>query len=401
MSRGSRYASTPRIPGGSHRPARTTALRRLRPAARRLPGPAAPQAGDRHGIADARPPRPAGRRRAITDPGVRAWRRSGTGTGCGCTWMRTAAPASTGPAPTRWCRLRIACWPRERLNQPCSPGLPNACRQAAWPTGSAAWSCSPSPADGTTVLRSADKPDRPRTHRAAIAVAAPCRDQAAIGRAGRPRRRLTAGVPPPGAAGRTAACFASGLHHGWPAMTLTWDHRCFFQVNPAQNERLVGLALGLLTPRDQQFPVLDLFCGMGNFSVPLGLVGCPGDRRRTARTSHPLCRGPTAGQAACSRPACSPVTSATQPAAGSPAEGTAVCGHRSSTRRVRAPGQATALLRVLGPEQIVSLSCDPATLTRDLGELVATGAGIWREWCRWTCSRRPTTSNPWPFLERN
>ena len=54
---------------------------------------------------------------------------------------------------------------------------------------------------------------------------------------------------------------------------LDWDHRCFFQVNAQQNVRLIELALGLLAPHPTPFTALDLFCGMGNFSLPLMLRG--------------------------------------------------------------------------------------------------------------------------------
>ena len=62
--------------------------------------------------------------------------------------------------------------------------------------------------------------------------------------------------------------FSVGSHE----YTLKWDSRCFFQVNPEQNEQLVELVCtkaGNVTGKK----ILDLFCGMGNFSIPLGLAG--------------------------------------------------------------------------------------------------------------------------------
>jgi 23S rRNA (uracil1939-C5)-methyltransferase len=44
----------------------------------------------------------------------------------------------------------------------------------------------------------------------------------------------------------------------------------FVQVNASVNERLVSAAVGLLAPGPDQ-RVLDLFCGLGNFTLPLSL----------------------------------------------------------------------------------------------------------------------------------
>ncbi len=67
------------------------------------------------------------------------------------------------------------------------------------------------------------------------------------------------------------------LSHSLPAttstkvpLTFTWEVGGFSQVNLAQNSRLIELVLQYcnLSKNDR---VLDLFCGMGNFSIPLAL----------------------------------------------------------------------------------------------------------------------------------
>ena len=162
---------------------------------------------------------------------------------------------------------------------------------------------------------------------------------------------------------------------GGHAYTLTWDHRCFFQVNPAQNERLVRLALGLPAPRDQPYPALDLFSGTGNFSVPLGIAGATvtgiEHNPHSLRWAEANCRRAGLEHA--------------RFLAGD-------VGHqlrRLVRRDTRFPvilldpprqglGKAAALLPDLGAEVIVSVSCDPATHARDLRLLVDRGFRLTR-----------------------
>jgi 23S rRNA (uracil1939-C5)-methyltransferase len=51
---------------------------------------------------------------------------------------------------------------------------------------------------------------------------------------------------------------------------FTYDVRCFFQTNPRMAERLQKHVVGLV---DENHSVLDLYCGVGLFSIPLILKG--------------------------------------------------------------------------------------------------------------------------------
>lgn len=82
---------------------------------------------------------------------------------------------------------------------------------------------------------------------------------------------------------------ATALEYALPEfdVTLRFEPTDFIQVNAALNERMIARALELLapTPNDR---VLDLFCGLGNFSLPLArraahVTGVEGDAGLIAR----------------------------------------------------------------------------------------------------------------------
>jgi 23S rRNA (uracil1939-C5)-methyltransferase len=57
---------------------------------------------------------------------------------------------------------------------------------------------------------------------------------------------------------------------GGDELVLTWEAGGFCQVNLEQNHSLISMALSLARPGPKD-KVLDLYCGMGNFSLPLSL----------------------------------------------------------------------------------------------------------------------------------
>lgn len=156
--------------------------------------------------------------------------------------------------------------------------------------------------------------------------------------------------------------FSVGSHE----YTLKWDSRCFFQVNPEQNQQLVELVCtraGNVTGRK----ILDLFCGMGNFSIPLGLAGAEVTGIELNKHSIRATR----------RNAQDAGIHADRFIAGD------VSRHLQRLRKKESRfdlilldpprqglGRAIQLLLRLEADKILYISCDPATLTRDLQPLI-------------------------------
>ncbi len=139
----------------------------------------------------------------------------------------------------------------------------------------------------------------------------------------------------------------------------------FTQVNHAVNAMLVRRAMQLLAPRPGE-RVLDLFCGLGNFALPIarlgarvtgieGNAGLVERARENARASGlgaaaEFTVGDLFDAATCARlPACDAIL------VDPPREG--------AIEVVKALGES-------GPGRIVYVACDPATLARDAGVLV-------------------------------
>jgi 23S rRNA (uracil1939-C5)-methyltransferase len=137
---------------------------------------------------------------------------------------------------------------------------------------------------------------------------------------------------------------------------------------------MIELALDCLPRHAEPFTALDLFCGMGTFSIPLGLAGAQvtgvEHNRRSIywaeQNSH--ANGLTARFIA---------------------EGVEQQLPTLVARKARFDcilldpprqglGKAAALLPLLQPERIISISCDPATLARDLALISKGGYRIRR-----------------------
>lgn len=150
-----------------------------------------------------------------------------------------------------------------------------------------------------------------------------------------------------------------------PPLSLQIRAGGFAQVNPEQNRRLVDavVAAAALSGRER---VLDLYCGVGNFSLPLA--------RRAGAVVGVESYAPAIADAIAnaSRHAIGNATFHAEPAEGS------VLRYGSFDLVLLDPPRTGAYpvmrdLLVLKPRRILYVSCDPATLTRDLQPLVHNG----------------------------
>lgn len=154
--------------------------------------------------------------------------------------------------------------------------------------------------------------------------------------------------------------------------TLAWEAGGFCQVNLAQNRALIDTVIRYCDV-DRTKTVLDLYCGMGNFSIPLAMrannvVGFEG--QGSAIRSAKL----NALQADLSN------TSFSKSSIHQACEQLLKTGTRFDCvvldpPRQGAPNLAKTISRICR-ERLVYISCDPATLCRDLSDLCNHGFKI-------------------------
>ena len=170
-----------------------------------------------------------------------------------------------------------------------------------------------------------------------------------------------------------------GWHHEWgdPSITVVADGAAsslvqragtFTQVNVAANRLLVDVVRTLATPARK---VLDLFCGAGNLSLPLAAAGAVVvgiDRDRAAI------------DAAAASAAASGLRSARFEAASAEhflrQQGTAGADLVLLDPPRGGAGKVAQQLARLAPARILYVSCDPATLARDVRILTGARYGV-------------------------
>ncbi len=152
-----------------------------------------------------------------------------------------------------------------------------------------------------------------------------------------------------------------------PGVTLRYGPGGFVQVNSAQNRRMVSAMLDLLDLQGTEI-VLDLFCGMGNFSLPIA--------RRAGRVAGVEDYPPSIASAR-SNAVANKIDNVEFHAADAAG---VISGYRVAALDLvvldppRAGNyQAARQLLTIRPERILYVSCDPATLARDLVPLVSGG----------------------------
>ncbi|MCF7980216.1 MAG: 23S rRNA (uracil(1939)-C(5))-methyltransferase RlmD, partial [Chromatiaceae bacterium] len=167
-------------------------------------------------------------------------------------------------------------------------------------------------------------------------------------------------------------------------LTLAFEPNDFTQVNLELNRQMIDQALALLDPRPDE-RLLDLFCGLGNFTLPLArqareLVGVEGDAGLVARAEANAVRNgienvrfytadlyaqalPQTGPEAGAHPSSSlPLTA--MPWLDQPFDKALLDPPRSGALEV------LDWLASSGVQRILYVSCYPATLARDAAKLV-------------------------------
>lgn len=172
------------------------------------------------------------------------------------------------------------------------------------------------------------------------------------------------GVPEPLEPGQTL-----GYHLPRWDLQLEWRPGDFIQVNEPVNEAMIAQALEWLAPA-QGARVLDLFCGLGNFALPLArsgaqVVGVEGVEAMVERARTNAAQNGLASTHFYRADLSRPLAEADWAQEGfhavlldPPRDGA---------------WEVVRQMATLGAERIVYVSCNPATLARDAAELIGQG----------------------------
>jgi len=175
---------------------------------------------------------------------------------------------------------------------------------------------------------------------------------------------------------------AARLHYSLPAfgLRLAFHPLDFVQVNPAINRQMVALALDLLAPGPND-RVLDLFCGIGNFTLPLAsraasVHGIEGSEALVERAQENLAANRAALADSCVTFSAADLYADSFDVGQLPAADLLLLDPPRSGAENIARGIAQ-----LAPRRVVYVSCHPGTLARDArlfaeGGYVLSAAGI-------------------------
>jgi 23S rRNA (uracil1939-C5)-methyltransferase len=162
---------------------------------------------------------------------------------------------------------------------------------------------------------------------------------------------------------------AAPLEYSLPefAVRLRFEPSDFIQVNAELNRSLVRRVVELLEP-DNDSQVLDLYCGLGNFTLPLArragqVVGVEGEASLVARARDNAALNGIANAEFHS------ANLADADLAAASWAGRAYSHVLLDPPRVGAR-EVLPLLQRVGPRRVVYVSCHPGSLARDLGILV-------------------------------
>jgi len=158
------------------------------------------------------------------------------------------------------------------------------------------------------------------------------------------------------------------------SLSLTWEAGGFCQVNLKQNHNLIKLVIDLLNGGSQN-RVLDLFCGLGNFSLPIamhgaGVIGLDGQGSAIRSARKNAAAAGITGSSFQKTPILAGV------------QQLLAARQTFQTILIDPPRQGAAeiisLLPGLAANKIIYISCNPATLVRDLALLHTSGYKLYR-----------------------
>ncbi len=152
-------------------------------------------------------------------------------------------------------------------------------------------------------------------------------------------------------------------------LQLNFQPGDFTQINPGINQQMINLALQLLQPGPED-RILDLFCGLGNFTLPLArqakeVVGIEAIETMVAQGRANAAHNQLDNAIFYAADLTLPITD--KPWFGTGFNKVLLDPPRAGAYELIEP------LAKLGAAQILYISCDPATLARDAGELVKRG----------------------------
>ena len=148
----------------------------------------------------------------------------------------------------------------------------------------------------------------------------------------------------------------------------------FTQVNPHINRVLVGRALRLLDVEPQE-RVIDWFCGLGNFTLPLAtqareVLGIEGSEVLVSRARANADLNGLSGRALFQASNLFELDASALRALGSAERWLIDPPREGAFALAKAVAELHAASDWVGPKRIVYVSCNPATLARDAGLLV-------------------------------
>jgi 23S rRNA (uracil1939-C5)-methyltransferase len=176
----------------------------------------------------------------------------------------------------------------------------------------------------------------------------------------------------------------ASVHRLWPAsdgqdllqyslpnhqVSLAFHPSHFTQINPIINRDMVDRAIELLNPQPHE-KLLDLFCGLGNFTLPLArycaeIIGVEGEPALVALAEDNAKRNQIANARFYTANLASDFSTA--PFLQGGIDKVLIDPPRTGAL------EAVKILPILKPKTILYVSCNPSTLARDAKELVSGG----------------------------